>query len=366
MVEPEAVSSGAALSVTSSAEIECVDDVCQAYERVGPHLTILGRRPTSDSRKDEATTRWHAHAHVLRQASRHGSAKALDQLEAAYMSLPNDGAVYLVTANPESALHCRIAESEFDEKPRRLVGRSPRLVPALHQVMSRKTTVGALVDRGGATIYVSTNAPGEVARHAATVEGDTEYIHRTAQGGWSQRNYQAHTEHVWDLNAELVALRITSEAKLVGAKAIRLSGDVRATNLVVDHLPRSLKQTTQIVHAGGPGHIDAPARLNEVLHEASSSLAADAVCEALDELAAASVNSRTSDQFGEVTAGLIHHQVESMVVRSDMPVHDWLDFVVRDALANNVPITIAPHDDGRISGQALRTVMRPALSVDKP
>lgn len=344
---------------TSSIELRSANDVLEAYGRPGPHATVAVDSPRPGERADAHQTRWHALSHSLSEW--HATERTIDILRNAVAGLSPDGARYVITANDSGARHRRIGVPAGESAgPVAFVGRAPRLVPALFDVQrSSFNVIGALVDRVGADLFVGEDggfcAPdGE----RVSIEGDSEFIHRGAHGGWSQHRFQVRAEQVWEINGARVAEKLAELAERHQAVGIVVSGDVRAAHFVIAHLPSPCRPLARYVHTGGRHEPDSPTRLNAEMVRVSGLGADDVVDRAFGRVAAA--GRRRVDELGATAQALRVHDIEELLVESTMPRHDWLDFVVHDALRNQVPVTVTQPGDDRLGPSGIAAVARSA------
>jgi hypothetical protein len=84
-----------------------------------------------------------------------------------------------------------------------------------------------VADRTGADIEVHRAAASPPAERQ-TVEGETFYITKVAEGDWAQKQFQQTAENTWHDNARLVSDAVRSMGKAHAPRAIFVAGDVRA------------------------------------------------------------------------------------------------------------------------------------------
>jgi hypothetical protein len=131
------------------------------------------------------------------------------------------------------------------------------LVLTLHEQVP---WVLVVVDRTGADLFAAdANGP----RRASEVTGEWDYpITKSRPGGWSQPRYQRAAEENWERNARQVSRAVADLAHDVEAEVLVLAGDVRARQLVREHLPESVRARILETEAGGraPGADREPVR----------------------------------------------------------------------------------------------------------
>lgn len=117
----------------------------------------------------------------------------------------------------------------------------PRLGALLESRQRSVPHVIVVADRAGADI-MSVDSGSLV--EAIDVEGDTEFIHRGHQGGWSQRRFQQRAENLWESNAAQVAEVVAKVARDCDARLVAVAGDVRAVGFLREHLPKDVASIT--------------------------------------------------------------------------------------------------------------------------
>jgi hypothetical protein len=133
----------------------------------------------------------------------------------------------------------------------------PSLLPLLAHEQSRLTHLVVLTDRTGADLRLDLDG----SRMFAQVEGGDDEIERNAPGGWSQRRYQDRAEDSWAHNAARVADTTARLADQTDPALVLVGGDVRAVQLLREHLPaRVSPRVRELRHGGGrqPGEDDRP------------------------------------------------------------------------------------------------------------
>jgi hypothetical protein len=145
----------------------------------------------------------------------------------------------------------------------------PRVVPWLAQRPPRWSHVRVAADReGGRVLAVSgTGVAGLPAADAAgsaigevgltEVTGESWPVHKARGGGWSEPRFERSAEETWAETAKRIAEAVTVAADQVGAVFVVVGGDVRERTLVVDHLPRELRDN--VVTVDREVQLDAPA-----------------------------------------------------------------------------------------------------------
>jgi peptide subunit release factor 1 (eRF1) len=84
--------------------------------------------------------------------------------------------------------------------------------------------------------------------------GEDPVLRKSNPGGWSQRRYQNRAENQWEQNAKEVADHVAALADETGARLIVVAGDVRALQLLTEHLPeRTAELLREVNGSRGPG-----------------------------------------------------------------------------------------------------------------
>jgi hypothetical protein len=122
--------------------------------------------------------------------------------------------------------------------------------------------VKVLTDRTGADVTMVPR--GAVSGPTTVVVGPDDEIERNAPGGWAQARYQRRAEDSWQHNAMQVAREVSQAVQEVGAELLVVAGDVRAVQLLRDHLTNGVRQAVAVKHLSGSRRPDGSAALQEV------------------------------------------------------------------------------------------------------
>lgn len=199
-------------------------------------------------------------------------------------------------------------------------GAPAHLVPLLAWSQQRPPYVSVVIDRTGADLESSIgrgNAPGH-----STVEGPDDEIERTDAGGLlSQGRFQHRAEDSWAHNAAAVAEAVADALHRVEGRVLVVSGDVRASQLLLDRLPDWVRKTVAIKKVTG-------SRANDGSREAHAAAVARAVEETVREQTAAlwqtylegsSPNGLSVTGAKETLEALAHSRVGTLLVDSPSP-----------------------------------------------
>ncbi len=167
------------------------------------------------------------------------------------------------------------------------VGPAPDLFQLARLLDDLETAVVALVDTNTARLFVVRRGWLD---EVGGPDDDPKYYGKRAVGGWSQANYQRHTDEVRAQFARQVAADLDRLVERVGATRVILAGD----EVAIPHLQSALpRRVADLVHDEVP-RIDIRAPRDEVKEEIAPLLAAAEADEA---------RSRAEQLVGAVRAG---------------------------------------------------------------
>lgn len=139
----------------------------------------------------------------------------------------------------------------------------PRLLPLLAGAREQVRWLRILADRTGADLVLDS---GELLR---SVTGSQQYpIRKAHPGGWSQRRYQQAAEETWEHTAKEVAEAVVHAVEETGAEVVILAGDVRARQLLAEHLPPLVTDRLVETDAGQRAAGADPAPLDDAVQAA--------------------------------------------------------------------------------------------------
>ena len=224
-----------------------------------------------------------------------------------------EGETLVVVANPHDAWSWAMpgptehVQAEVSSLPRigRLIEEARRTLP--HIVV--------LIDREGADIDVVHD--GEADDRHLTVEGDTDVVHKSPQGGWSQRRLQQRVENTWEENAQDVARMVGELYGSVRPAAVFVAGDQRAVNFFLEHLPT---EVGEIVHALDHGSRADGADLDGLRTDVEHVLAdliARQTTEHLERFGSARANDGAVDGVADTLRAVFEGRVELLLVHAD-------------------------------------------------
>ena len=187
-------------------------------------------------------------------------------------------------------------------------GPVPRLAPLIEARARVIPHVVVETDRAGADL---TAFDGTTVTATATVDGETEHIHRGQSGGWSQPRYQQRAENTWEHNARDVADAVAVMARRVDARLIAISGDVRAQTFVLESLPADVSDIAVKIEGGSPEGI-----ADEVVRLLTDQVASHVV-ELADRFRTANANGHATSDTTATLDALSEGRVDTLLVHDD-------------------------------------------------
>ncbi len=218
-----------------------VPDIAAAFDGPGPFVTVyLGTEAAVEQAAQQNELRWR---NLRRRLEEDGAApEALAAIDPLVPEAHHLGRTLAVVAD-DSGLRLVRHEPEPPARDAGWVAPLPRVGPFIEWAQTSVPHLVVLADRAGADIVAFTRrADGFGAGDTPVVSvgderGDDPVLRKTNPGGWSQRKYQQRAENLWEQNAKAVADEVASRADETGARLIVVAGDVRALQLLREHLP---------------------------------------------------------------------------------------------------------------------------------
>jgi hypothetical protein len=235
-----------------------IPDVASAFDGTGPFLTVyLGTDAAVEQASQQNELRWR---NLRRELEKDGApAETLTAIDPLVPDAHHRGRTLAVVAD---ATGLRLVRHE-PEPPARDAGwvaPLPRVGPFIEWAQSAVPHLVVLADRAGADIVVFTRRADSIGAGGAPVvsvgdeNGEDPVLRKSNPGGWSQRRYQNRAENQWEQNAKEVADHVTALAGETGARLVVVAGDVRALQLLTEHLPeRTAELLREVDGARGPG-----------------------------------------------------------------------------------------------------------------
>ncbi|MEW6473646.1 MAG: Vms1/Ankzf1 family peptidyl-tRNA hydrolase [Actinomycetota bacterium] len=218
-----------------------IPDIAAVFDGPGPFVTVyLGTEAAVEQAAQQSELRWKS---LRRQLEEDGApAEALAAIDPLVPDAHHRGRTLAAVAD---ATGLRLVRHE-PEPPARDAGwvaPLPRVGPLIEWAQSAVPHLVVLADRAGADIVAFTRRADRSGAGDAPVvsvgedSGEDPVLRKSNPGGWSQRRYQTRAENQWEHNAKEVADRVTALADEIGARLIVAAGDVRALQLLNEHLP---------------------------------------------------------------------------------------------------------------------------------
>lgn len=229
------VTTATVLDMTDVCQLACGLDPCASV-----YLSLLPPQATTDTGED-LSLRWRALSARLReQGADDATISAVGHHLAALTPWPTQYAVFAA----QGAIRLAVPLPGSAQPDLARFGAPPDVVGLLAWLQRHPPHVLAVIDRTGADITAVRR--GTTAGQTTTVVGPDDEIERNAPGGWAQARYQRRAEDSWHHNAVAVAGAITQALDDVGGSLLLLAGDVRAVQLLQDHLHRHGRPGLQV------------------------------------------------------------------------------------------------------------------------
>lgn len=190
----------------------------------------------------------------------------------------------------------------------------PRLGPVLLARQQVIPHIVVIADRAGADIEVVDHGEA-VTEH---VEGDTNYLHRSHPGGWSQRRYQQRAENTWERNAKGVAGEVDALVGEVGARLVVVAGDPRAVGFLTEHATDRLAAVLHHVEGAGRSDRDPFAEVAGEVHRLEEALVRRDLADVLEQFTAGTANGGITDGAERTLAMVDQGRVDRILVHDDV------------------------------------------------
>jgi hypothetical protein len=223
-----------AAAPAGGAHLPDLSDFAKVLEAEGPFLTVmLDTQSNIDNASHRSLSAWKPLRSNL--AEEGVPDQILDAVEELVPTAHENGDTLGVVANAKDGVlytdhwfeQLPLSRGEFDTLP--------RLAPFIVWRQANLPYVVVLTDREGADIEAYVPGGDDI---DLEVKGKTFPIRKVSAGGWSMRRYQNRAEDVWNKNAKQVADEVTRVVSEIDAPLVVLAGDVRASELLREHLPQ--------------------------------------------------------------------------------------------------------------------------------
>ena len=218
-----------------------VPDIAATFDGEGPFVTVyLATEAAVEQAAQQSELRWKTLRRELEEAG--APAEALTAIDPLVADAHQQGRTLAVVADT-TGLRLVRHEPEPPARDAGCVAPLPRVGPLLEWAQSAVPHLVVLADRVGADIVVFTRGADRSGAGGAPVlsvgeeTGDDPNLRKSSPGGWSQRRYQNRAENLWEQNAKAVADQVASLVDETGARLVVVAGDVRALQLLREHLP---------------------------------------------------------------------------------------------------------------------------------
>ena len=223
-----------------------------------------------------------------------------------------DGEVLVVVANAGDAWSWTM-DTDLEQVIAE-VGPLPRIGRLLQESRRELPHIVVLVDREGADIEVVHDGDAD---RSLTVDGETDVIHKSGAGGWSQRRFQQRVENTWEENAQQVAEELADLQRTVRPQAVFVAGDERAKGFLVEHLPADVREITrELDHGSRADGADLDGMRADVDRSVADLLARHTT-ELLERFGSARANDGAVDGVTDTLLALFEGRAETLLVHAD-------------------------------------------------
>jgi len=322
------------------------------FEAHGGVVTVVLAAPSAvDDAAQQLQRRWRNARRVL--LAEGASEEELDSLDQTVAELHHDGGPAVVIIRPKGGP----TAVEFLPTPVQsdlaVVDELARLGPILESRQQLIPHMMVVADRAGADIIgIYGDSTQEV-----QVEGDRLHLHRTQQGGWSQRRYQQRTENRWESNAAAVAEEVARMARELDARLVTVGGDVRAVGFMLEHMAADVAGRVHKLDGQSPD-----AMAEETVREAAGVVAADTVA-VIERFRDALPAGLATDDLRSTFAALTEGRVETLLVHDDVQDDRRARFSVASTwcAADGDSATVPPSGEEVADARAVDVAIRSAL-----
>jgi hypothetical protein len=279
------------------------------YEEFGGFVSVyLDTDRASEDANQAIGLRWRAAREQLAAAG--ASPETLDAAEDVFSDAEE--------ASPGRAVFARdgavVFTGALDAPPRRTITRLadlPHLMPLLAQRRPPIPHLRVSATRTGGEI-VAVGGNGSAWRD--WVAGRQWPVHKTPAGGWTQDKHQRAVEETWAENARALAADVVAVARQAGASHVIVGGDVRARTLLLEDLPKPLRESAVTLEdeVAADSQIMAEAADRALLHWADQ-----LVRQRFDEWRTRRAHGRGAEGLGPVMAALRDGQVSDLFLADD-------------------------------------------------
>jgi hypothetical protein len=236
------------------------------------------------------------------------------------------------------------------------------LVPLLAWLQRHPPYVVVVTDRLGADLTATPRGAAEGA--GVSVDGPDDEIERNAPGGWAQARYQRRAEDSWRHNAAAVARQATRALREVDGELLLVAGDVRAVQLLRDHLPSGVRRRVVLREIpGGRGPDGSHAGRQAAVAAAVAEYANQRTEETLEQFEAGTATGTATEGAVSTLAALADGRVRTLLVADD-PGDDRVAWFGPDTLASHTSIQQPGASSWVSAGRLVDVAVRAALLTD--
>jgi hypothetical protein len=250
----------------------------------------------------------------------------------------------------------------FAPPPPRPFGRwsaRPFVAPLVTRAHEHVRWLRALVDRTGGDLVL------DGGRTLRTVSGGGYPIHQAQPGGWSQPRYQRAARTNWERNAKEVARALADAVDETGAEIVVLAGDVRARQLLAEHLPDRLADRVVQTDAGARAPGADPEPLDEATERAVRERVGQRYAAVLDRYRAGRAHALAVAGPAAVGTPLEWGQVDTLLLNPGVP-EDAADPLIAGAVGADAEVMLIDADQELLPGGVGAVLRYPLLPGEDP
>jgi hypothetical protein len=317
------------------------------------YVNLRPAEPTANTGEDLAL-RW-------RQLAGHLAAQGADQatLAAIWRHLgeqPVSPARYAIFASRGSVpFHQRLPGAAGVDIAR--FGAPADVVPLLAFMQQHPPYVHVVADRTGADLTVVPR--GAVTGSTSVVVGPDDEIERNAPGGWAQARYQRRAEDSWQHNAAAVAEAVSHALDRVDARLLLVAGDVRAVQLLRDHLPSG--RGVVLRHLPGGRRPDSSGTVRDATADAVAQYATAQITELMDRFDSERRHGGLAVEGVAATLGALDQRRVHTLLVADGPDDERIAWFGPDRLCATTPSAPPQTTSWEAAGRLVDIAVRAAV-----
>ena len=345
-----------------------LEPIAALFDRTGPFVSVyLDVSGDWEDAAQRLQTRWkNVHRTLADQGADEALLEQIGQHAGRDHSLGDTLAV-IAAGGPDGG-SVRYAR-HFPDPPTRdlaIAAALPRVGPILEWRQQLLPHVVVLTDRVGADVIAFVD--GEPVDEEAVETADRDLAQKAAPGGWSQKRYQQRAENLWEENAKDVADVLAKVVDDIGARLVVVAGDVRAVQLLQEHLPTAVTPLVEDLGRGANPSTPIEDISDDVVKLVASRAAEDTVAVLEKFREEKGQHDRAADGPAAVFLALAEGRVETLLVHDDPdddrtawfgpdPFHLGLDRATVEAMGVDTPA------EGRLVDIAIRTALGTSAEI---